>query len=391
MCDLRAENDALWGVIREIALSRTTASKTRNIALDALAAHRALAAPPSGTARGEDEQIRAAAYAITNEGWCTPFMRDVPRVREAAERIIRALLDSLRAPAPRPLAETPGAAEVRPTTSTAEWSCGVCGRVHRAGDPVCAPAGGLYEIVERARLHMERNGQAWPSAITPPLLAALGDMVAEAAARARRALAETPARARVNGYCAGCRSETMFVFDDRRGWCCEKCPAVLLARPLAETPEPADELEPCVCGKTRVEHEGPYGEGYCAESGCEAFEAAPASRSAAPCPGPRCPMCSGEACALCGPSLAADVALGKRAPCEHDVMDRHGDEPAPASRSGDPGATPCATCGGSGYVSTYDDIDVGISSLSGEPCPDCAPPPASGDARTPPGKETPDA
>jgi hypothetical protein len=53
-------------------------------------------------------------------------------------------------------------------------------------------------------------------------------------------------------------------------------------RPLAETPEPADELEPCVCGKTRVEHEGPYGEGYCAESGCEAFEAAPASCSGDP-------------------------------------------------------------------------------------------------------------
>jgi hypothetical protein len=96
-----------------------------------------------------------------------------------------------RESAPRPLAETPGAAEVRPTTSTVEWNCGACGKTHRAGDPACAPAGGPYEIVERARLHMERTGQAWPSAITAPLLAALSDMVAEAAARARRALAET--------------------------------------------------------------------------------------------------------------------------------------------------------------------------------------------------------
>jgi hypothetical protein len=83
----------------------------------------ALAAPPSGTARGEDEQIRAAAYAIINVCWCTPFMRDVWREREAAERTIRALLDSLRAPAPRPLAETPGDMPTCDATSAGGAPC----------------------------------------------------------------------------------------------------------------------------------------------------------------------------------------------------------------------------------------------------------------------------
>lgn len=42
------------------------------------------------------------------------------------------------------------------------------------------------------------------------------------------------------------------------------------------------------------------------------------------CPGPDCPFCNGEACALCGPYLAEDVLLERRPPCEHDVLDRHG-------------------------------------------------------------------
>jgi hypothetical protein len=62
------------------------------------------------------------------------------------------------------------------------------------------------------------------------------------------------------------------------------------------------------------------------------------SPSAAPaterCPDPACPMCSGEACATCGPGLATDVTLGWRPPCEHDAVGRH---PAP---SPSPGATP---------------------------------------------------
>jgi phage shock protein A len=64
--------------------------------------------PPHEDAHGNrwvaadlDEKIRAAAYEIVNAGWCTPFMRDVPRVREAAERIIRALLADIAAPAQR--------------------------------------------------------------------------------------------------------------------------------------------------------------------------------------------------------------------------------------------------------------------------------------------------
>lgn len=47
-----------------------------------------------------DEKIRAAAYEIMNEGWSTPFMRDVPTVRAAAERVIRALVADLAARSP---------------------------------------------------------------------------------------------------------------------------------------------------------------------------------------------------------------------------------------------------------------------------------------------------
>jgi hypothetical protein len=52
------------------------------------------------------------------------------------------------------------------------------------------------------------------------------------------------------------------------------------------------------------------------------------------CPGARCPMCSGEACRPCGPGLGNDVILGKRPPCEHDIIERHcaprPETPAPA-------------------------------------------------------------
>ncbi len=39
------------------------------------------------------------------------------------------------------------------------------------------------------------------------------------------------------------------------------------------------------------------------------------------CPGPDCPMCNGEACALCGAGCSnTDPA---RPVCEHDVIERH--------------------------------------------------------------------
>jgi hypothetical protein len=53
-------------------------------------------------------------------------------------------------------------------------------------------------------------------------------------------------------------------------------------------------------------------------------------------------------------------------------------EPAPASRSGDPGAT-CRCCGGTHYTRHLGRDNEEIV----EDCPDRAPPPASGDARTP--------
>jgi hypothetical protein len=165
-------------------------------------------------------------------------------------------------------------------------------------------------------------------------------------------------------------------------------------RPLAETPRAP--VPPALLADLRarvVGRELGASPEVCLDVGRAylASEPAPASRSAAPCPGPRCPMCSGEACALCGPSLAADVALGKRAPCEHDVMDRHGDERAPASRSGDPGARIPWQCSGCGW---------GFPAPWRKTCPACgredywtgsvhpeaklwAPPPASGDAMTP--------
>lgn len=38
------------------------------------------------------------------------------------------------------------------------------------------------------------------------------------------------------------------------------------------------------------------------------------------CPGPDCPLCSGEACDLCGAGLNVDP---NRPPCDHDVIERH--------------------------------------------------------------------
>lgn len=64
-------------------------------------------------------------------------------------------------------------------------------------------------------------------------------------------------------------------------------------RALLAAPEPdgtPDDEEPCRCGRARDEHDGPYGEGACAKSGCEEFT------SAAPEPAPEieslpCPVC----------------------------------------------------------------------------------------------------
>jgi DnaJ-class molecular chaperone len=52
---------------------------------------------------------------------------------------------------------------------------------------------------------------------------------------------------------------------------------------------------------------------------------------------------------------------------------------APATSDGGPR---CKTCGDTGWVTTYDQIEPGIAAPSGEPCPDCegpsAPPAAPG-------------
>ncbi len=47
--------------------------------------------------------------------------------------------------------------------------------------------------------------------------------------------------------------------------------------------EPSAE-DPCLCGRARDEHGGPYGEGACAESGCEVFERAPSPPETTPPP-----------------------------------------------------------------------------------------------------------
>jgi hypothetical protein len=172
---------------------------------------------------------------------------------------------------------------------------------------------------------------------------------------APRPLAETPARARVNGYCAGCRSKTTFVFDDRRGWCCEKCPAVLLARPLAETDDER---------KARTDRLFEKWDGALAKM---ADGPAPASRS------------DGWCCELYRHTMrpeylaepSHDPGCPSRAP--------------PASRSGDPGAR-CPTCSGLGGFSPYGNPQT--QDRYSIACVDCggtgrAPPPASGDARTP--------
>ena len=46
------------------------------------------------------------------------------------------------------------------------------------------------------------------------------------------------------------------------------------------------------------------------------------------CPGPDCPMCNGEACALCGAGCSSGLPAQR---CEHDVYDRHR-EPDPVER-----------------------------------------------------------
>jgi hypothetical protein len=40
------------------------------------------------------------------------------------------------------------------------------------------------------------------------------------------------------------------------------------------------------------------------------------------CPGPECPMCNGEACALCLAGCGRDPKYDG-IPCEHDVIERH--------------------------------------------------------------------
>jgi hypothetical protein len=44
------------------------------------------------------------------------------------------------------------------------------------------------------------------------------------------------------------------------------------------------------------------------------------------CPGPKCPMCSGEICNLCGAGCW-DYQRRHRgeSPCEHDTAERHAD------------------------------------------------------------------
>jgi hypothetical protein len=79
-------------------------------------------------------------------------------------------------------------------------------------------------------------------------------------------------------------------------------------------------------------------------SGCGTIDPTLAHRCPAPalarpeepatCPGPNCPLCSGEACALCGPTLGTDVSLGKRPPCEHDAVQRHREPPTPTVLTG---------------------------------------------------------
>jgi DnaJ-class molecular chaperone len=70
--DLQAENDALWDVIREIALSRTTLSKTRGIALTALDARPAAPAQRDATAGWEWCSECGGTGIVVPAAWAEP-------------------------------------------------------------------------------------------------------------------------------------------------------------------------------------------------------------------------------------------------------------------------------------------------------------------------------